>query len=120
AAIAIPVFLGIAFLGSGPFAVAVFVLAALGLCELLRAYRAAGIGVNSSAALIGLVGPAVVCMSSAAGFESESGPHWMSNLLDAASRYWPYALCIWLLAAMSWEVVRSARTGETKAGRNLG
>lgn len=106
AAVGIPLFLGLALWGAVPFSVAVFVLAALGLGELLRAYGAAGITVNLPTAVMGMILPAWA---------------WTAERSDTVRTPGPIvaAALLWLMAAMTWEVISASRTGEMHAGRNL-
>ncbi|MCC6730946.1 MAG: phosphatidate cytidylyltransferase [Chthonomonadales bacterium] len=101
AAAGMPVFVLLCLAGRAAFAVAVAVLAALALAELLSALRARGIAANPLLAAAGLAAPV-----------------WPALAPDGTAGAAALGAAV-LLSALMWEVVRAARTGEMAAGSRL-
>ncbi len=101
AGIGIPLFIGICIWGSTPFAVGVVALALLGLVEMLKAYSSETVQPSPLLAAAGLLGPA-----------------WALRLFRPEYHAAGAAVLGFGLAAVVWEVLRAARTGEMHAARN--
>jgi phosphatidate cytidylyltransferase len=112
AAVGIPLFLGLCIWNATAFAIGVLVLAGLGLFEMVSAYWRAGIYPNPPLALLGLGYPAQVLLFLSRRDDWKVEDVWSRGVLD-------WVIPLLALAAL-WELALAARTGEMRAGRNLG
>jgi phosphatidate cytidylyltransferase len=109
AGVGIPVAIWLSWLGGVPYAVAIFALAVLGLIEMLRAYWSKGIQANIPIATFGLFLPFGIVQYRLALYDYRWGESHVGNWLAIGA----------LVFAPIWELVRAARTGEMKIGRNV-
>jgi len=115
ALVGMPLYVGLCLWGRVPFTLAVLAVAALGLAEMMRAYREQGIRPNVALAALGLLGPAIGLLPDG------KGPFSSWQLLDGwtASRLLSAVVPVVVFVALAWEVLRAARTGEIHPGRNI-
>jgi phosphatidate cytidylyltransferase len=103
-------FIGVCIWGPLPFAIGITVVAAVGLVELVRTYRACGIRPNLVLAALGLFGPIWVSLGT-------DWPLHGTNALQNSGAALGIAAAI---AALGWEVVHTIRSGDVQAARNTG
>jgi len=105
ALIFVPVFVGVCAWGATPFAILMAVTAALGACEMYRAFAARGIRPNPALAAIG---PCIALLPAGGAL----------GLGERSWQVWPYAGLV-AAAPVAWELVRASRTGEMQLARNI-
>ena len=101
AAVGIPLFVSVCIWGALPFAIGMFIVAFLGLCEMVRTYHSQGIHPNLLLAATGLLAPAL-CIT-------PSQPVHALFELGAVGA---------VLVAIAAEVFTAAKTGEMKVAQN--
>lgn len=110
ALVGIPFFLVMCFWGARPFCTAITVVAAIGLAEMVKAYRGQGIRPNLPIAVLGLL-PALIGLL--------DSPWVLFRDLLFLKRVCMVTGAV-LLVAFVWEVVRGGQTGEMRAGQRVG